>query len=55
MVAETSIRPMRWESFGAVEGEALDCLALVRVAAALMFSSLQGDRGDGFAAFGNFL
>ena len=35
------MRPMRWENFGAALGEALDGFALVRVAVALMPTSLQ--------------
>jgi hypothetical protein len=39
MVAEISMRPMRWLNFVAVDGGALE-----RVAEALMLSSLQGVR-----------
>src|SRR4051812_19690309 len=44
MVAEISMRPMRWLNFVAVDGDALE-----RVAEALMPSSLQGVRRGGVA------
>jgi hypothetical protein len=42
MVAETSMRPMRSDNFGAALGGVLDVFALVTVAVALMLISLQG-------------